>query len=66
MNLRILFLKIPKFSELQKLGSRMFLSMIDDGKKEFLQKLRLIFKRGILPAFLVTYEDVFSGINFCF
>ena len=32
INLRILFLKIPKFSELRRLGSRLFHSMIDDGK----------------------------------
>ena len=36
INLRILFLKIPKCSELGRLGFRLFHSMIDDGKKEFL------------------------------
>ena len=36
INLRILFLKILKFSELQSLGSRLLHSMIDDVKKEFL------------------------------
>ena len=54
-------MKTPKFSELRRLGSRLFHSMIDHEKKEFL-KLCLILKRGILSAFLVTY-DVFSGIN---
>ena len=44
----------------RRLGSRLFHSMIDDGKKEFL--LCLILKRGI-SAFLVPYDDVFSGIN---
>ena len=36
INLRILSLKILKFSELRSLGSKLFHSMIDDGKKEFL------------------------------
>ena len=35
-NLRILFLKMPKFFELRRLRCRLFHSMIDDGKKEFL------------------------------
>ena len=34
-----------------------------DGKKEFLSKLCSTLKRKILSPFLVTYEDVFSGIN---
>ena len=38
----ILFLKTPKFSELWREGSRLFHSMIDDGKKTFLWKLWLI------------------------
>ena len=33
---KILFLKIPKFSEFRKLESKLFRSMIVGGKKEFL------------------------------
>ena len=36
INLRILFFKIPKFSESRRAESRLFHSMIFDGKKEFL------------------------------
>ena len=37
--------------------------MIVEGKKEFLKKLRLISKQGMLSNFLVTYALVFSGIS---
>ena len=63
INLEILFLKIPKYSEFRRLESRLFYSIIFNGKKEFLLKLCLILKGGILVAFLVTYEDIFKGCS---
>ena len=50
----MLLLKIPKFSELRRLESR---------KKRIIIKVVPNIKRGILSAFLATYEDVFAGIN---
>ena len=36
INLRTLFLKIPRFFEVRRLRSRLFHSMIDDGRKKCL------------------------------
>ena len=41
MNLRILLLKTKKLSDFLRWGSRLFHSIIPDGKKEFLKKLCL-------------------------
>ena len=54
INFRILFLKSTKRFEFRRLGSKLFHSMIVKGKKEFLKKLCLILKQGILSTFLVT------------
>ena len=37
--------------------------MIVEGKKDFLKKLCLILKQGILSTFLVAYAWIFSGIS---
>ena len=37
--------------------------MIVEGKKEFLKKLCLILKQGMLSTFLVAYAQGFSGIS---
>ena len=55
--LRILFLKAPKLFELQR-GSKLFHSMIVEGKNNFLKKLCLILKKGM---FFVAH--VFSGTS---
>ena len=36
-------------------GSKLFYSVIADGKKEFLKKLYFVLIRGILPIVLVAY-----------
>ena len=59
---RILFLKIPKFSEFAGLGSRLFQSST---AKKFLQKLCLVLKRRIFSAFLIKCEGDFRLRNFC-
>ena len=72
MNFRILFLISIKLFEFRRVGSKLFDSMIVEGKKEFLKKLCLILKQGMLSKFLVAYAWVFSGISlkrfedFCF
>ena len=63
INFRILFLKSKKLFEFRRAGSKLFYSMIVEGKKEFLKKLLLILKQVMLSNFLVTYELVFSGIS---
>ena len=72
INLRTLFLKIPKLSEFRRLESSLFHSMTVNKKKQFFSKLCLISKKGILSAFPVTYGDVFQVltqkviVDFCF
>lgn len=59
INSRILFLKIPKFSELRRSNSSLFYSIFVDRKTNVV----LDIKSGILPVFIVTYVDTFSGIK---
>ena len=63
INFRILFLKSTKRFEFRRVGSKLFHSMIVEGKKEFLKKLCLILKQGMLSTFLVAYAWVFWGIS---
>ena len=51
-NFRILFLKTTKFFEFQRVGSKLFHSMIVEEKKEFLKKLCLTLKQGCYHRFL--------------
>lgn len=62
IDLRILFSKIPVFSQFQKLEPRLIPSMIFNVNKQFLKKFCLILKRGMFSAFLVTMKTFFSGI----
>ena len=63
INFRILFLKTIKLFEIKRVGSKLFHSMIVEGKKEFFKKLYSILKQGTLLRFLVAYAWVFSGIS---
>ena len=56
-------MKSTKLFEFRRIGSKLFHSMIAEGKKEFLKKLCLILKQGMLSTFLVAYTWVFSGIS---
>ena len=56
-------MKSTKLFEFRRVGSKLFHSMIVEGKKEFLKKLCLILKQGMLSTFLVAYTWVFSGIS---
>ena len=60
---RILFLKTTKLFKFRRVGSKFFHSLIVEGKKEFLKKLCLMLKKGILSTFLVAYAWFFSGIS---
>ena len=44
-------------------GSKLFHSMIVEGKKEFYKKLCLILKQEMLSRFLVAYAWAFSDIS---
>ena len=56
-------MKATKLLEFRSVGSKLFHSMIVEGKKEFLKKLCLILKQGMLSTFVVAYALVFSGIS---
>ena len=60
---KILFLETTKLAEFQRVGSKLFHLMIVEGKREFLKKLCLILKQGMLLTFPVAYAWVFSGIS---
>ena len=60
---RILFLKVLRLFELCIDISRLFHSIITDGKKEFLKKLHLKWKQGILLDDLVMHELVCRSIK---
>ena len=48
-------LKSTNLFEFRRVGSKLFHSVIVEGKKEFLKKLYLILKQGMLSRFLVAY-----------
>ena len=52
INLRILFLKIPKFSELRGLGSRLFHSMMRTERKNFFKSCAWCSKEEYCQHFL--------------
>ena len=52
-----------KLLENLMLWSSLFHSIIVDGKKEFLKKVWLVLKRGILWIFLVTQFELLRGIS---
>ena len=56
-------MKTTKHFEFRRVGSKLFQSMIVEGKKEFLKRLCLILKQEMLSTFLVAYAYVFSGIS---
>ena len=57
MKWRIFFLNIDKLSELPMAGSSLFHSEIVEGKKEFLKKLCLTLKKGMLCIFLEVWDE---------
>lgn len=63
-NLSILFLKTIKVFEFRRLGSKLFHSMIVEVNMEFLKKLCLMLKKGMLSTFLVAYAWTCSDISF--
>ena len=60
-NMRLL--KSSKLSEFVTLGSKLFLCIIVEGKKEILKQSCLTLKRGILFLCLVTYACLAVGIS---
>ena len=63
MNCKMLFLKRARLSELLILLSRLFHSITEDGKNEFLKKLCLTLNLGMLPIlFLVLYAILVVGM----
>ena len=63
MNCKTLFLKRARLSELFILLSRLFHSITEYEKNEFLKKLYLTLKLGMLPIlFLVLYAVLVVGI----
>ena len=63
MNFRISFLKTLKLSHFRRLTSNLFHSIIVDGKKEFLKKLCLVLKQGILSEVLSEQCVFLAGIK---
>ena len=63
INLWILFPKTTTKIEFRWVGSKLFHSIIVEGKKEFLNKLCLILKQGMLSTFLVAHVWDFSSIS---
>ena len=55
INFKRLFLKIFKFSELQRFRSNLFHSMTPEGKKEFRKKLCFTLNCEMLLVFLMLY-----------
>ena len=46
MNLRILLLETKKFSDFLRWGFKLFHSIVIDGKREFLKKLRFVLRKS--------------------
>ena len=63
MKLSIFSLKTEILLEFLRLGSKLFHSIIADGKKEFLKKLCFALIRGILPTVLVAYGVLLTGMR---
>ena len=63
MKVSIFSLKTEILLEFLRLGSKLFHSIIADGKKEFLKKLCFGLVRGILPSVLVAYDVYLTGMR---
>ena len=63
MKLSIFSLKTEILSDFLRLGSKLFRSVIADGKKEFLKKLCFVLIRGILLSVLVVYDVHLTGMR---
>ena len=63
MKLSIFSLKTEILLEFLRLGSKLFHSIIADGKKEFLKKLCFVLIRGILLSVLVAYDVHLTGMR---
>ena len=63
MNLRILLLKTEKFSGFLRLGSRLFHSIIVDGKKRLLKVVFYINKGDIMYISSRVYFERLVGIK---
>ena len=63
MTLSIFSLKTEILLEFLRLGSKLFHSIMADGKKEFLKKLCFVLLRGILPTVLVAYGVLLTGMR---
>ena len=66
MKLSIFSLKTEILLEFLRLGSKLFHSIIADGKKEFLKKFCFVLIRGILLSVLVAYDVHLTGMMFIF
>ena len=60
INVMKLFLKPTKLFKFWRVGSKLFHSIIVEGKKKFLKKLCLILKLGMLSTFLVHMHGFFQ------
>ena len=63
MKLSIFSLKTEILSEFLRLRSKLFYSIIADGKKEFLKKLCFVLIREILLTVLVAYGVLLAGMR---
>ena len=61
MNFRILFLKTFKLSHFRRLPCNLFHLIIVDIKKEFLKKLCIVLKQGVLSEFLSERSMFLAG-----
>ena len=60
MKLSIFSVKTEILLQFLRLGSKLFHSIIADGKKQFFKKLCFVLIRGILPTVLVEYGVVLT------
>ena len=63
IKLSVFSFKTEILLEFLRLGSKLFHSIIADGKIEFLKKLCFPLIRGILPTFLIAYGVLFTGMR---
>ena len=63
MKLSIFSLKTEILLEFLRLVSKLFHSIITDGKKEYLKKLSFVLIRGILLSVLVAYDIHLIGMR---
>ena len=63
IKLSMLSLKAEILIEILRLGSKLCHSIIADGKKEFLKKVRFVLIRGILLSVLIAYGVHLTGMR---